>query len=184
MKFKPTWLYIKRHTTTGMKYLGKTTKIDCPDTYKGSGVYWRNHINKHGIGYVVTDWKYLFSDKDELVEFATFLSKELNIVESNSWANLQEENGIDGVSIGSNSGDKHGMFGRVGEKCPSYGRTGNKHSRSKPVIINDKEYQSMSEAAKDLKTSVALVVFRCNSKSKKFNSWNFKNSILLNKFTC
>ena len=25
-EFKPTWLYIKQHNTTGLKYFGKTTK--------------------------------------------------------------------------------------------------------------------------------------------------------------
>jgi hypothetical protein len=31
--FKPTWLYIKQHTVTGLKYFGKTTRN--PEKYKG-----------------------------------------------------------------------------------------------------------------------------------------------------
>jgi len=33
---KPTYLYIKEHSKTGLKYFGKTTKSD-PTVYDGSG---------------------------------------------------------------------------------------------------------------------------------------------------
>lgn len=98
-KMKPTRLYIKRHSITGMRYLGKTTSDDVVK-YPGSGKYWTNHINRHGIDHVVTDWvSEFFVDKNLLVEFATFLSEELDIVNSNQWANLKEENGLDGGLI-------------------------------------------------------------------------------------
>ncbi len=45
--FKPTYLYIKTHNKTGMKYFGKTVSED-PEKYSGSGVYWKRHIEKHG----------------------------------------------------------------------------------------------------------------------------------------
>ena len=101
---KPTYLYIKQHSITGLKYFGKTT-LD-PYKYKGSGKYWKNHIAEHGDQYIKTVWvSEPFTDKDLISEFATFMSEELNIVESNEWANLLIENGLDG---GSDNKDKIG----------------------------------------------------------------------------
>jgi hypothetical protein len=99
---KPTWLYIKQHSITGLKYFGKTTRD--PEKYKGSGKRWVNHLNAHGDN-VKTIWSRLFVDKNELVEFALNFSTENNIVESDEWANLMPENGLDGGSPrGTNKG--------------------------------------------------------------------------------
>jgi hypothetical protein len=46
-KFIPTYLYIKTHNITGLKYFGKTTKVN-PYAYTGSGEYWLNHLKIHG----------------------------------------------------------------------------------------------------------------------------------------
>ena len=89
----PTWLYIKQHNKTGLKYFGKTTKD--PYKYRGSGKYWKDHIRKHGND-VKTIWCELFDNKEILTEYAMKFSKENNIVESDEWANLILENGIDG----------------------------------------------------------------------------------------
>jgi hypothetical protein len=91
---KPTYLYIKQHTKTGLKYFGKTTKED-PVTYLGSGLHWKRHIKKHGE-FVETIWYKLFTDEKSLIEYALNFSKENNIVESKEWANLKNENGLDG----------------------------------------------------------------------------------------
>lgn len=98
-KFKPTFLYIKEHGITGMRYLGKTTKTD-PKKYNGSGKYWKRHIEKYGKEHVRTIWSLLITDKKDLIEFATFMSEEFNIVESKKWANLMIENGLDGALPG------------------------------------------------------------------------------------
>jgi hypothetical protein len=45
-EFVPTWLYVKVHNKTGLKYLGKT--IQDPYKYGGSGVHWSSHVKKHG----------------------------------------------------------------------------------------------------------------------------------------
>jgi hypothetical protein len=89
----PTWLYIKQHNKTGLKYFGKTTKD--PYKYRGSGKYWKDHIRKHGND-VTTVWCELFNDKEILTEYAMKFSKDNKIVESAEWANLILENGIDG----------------------------------------------------------------------------------------
>lgn len=44
--FKPTYLYIKTHQITGLKYFGKT--INNPYRYYGSGIYWLRHLKEHG----------------------------------------------------------------------------------------------------------------------------------------
>jgi len=93
---KPTYLYIKEHSVTGLRYLGKTTKSD-PYKYQGSGKHWIRHINKHGLDHIKTIWvSEPFTDKSRLVEFAMLMSEELDVVKSNNWANLKEENGLDG----------------------------------------------------------------------------------------
>lgn len=114
--FIPTYLMIKQHQITGKKYLCKTAKYD-PYVYKGSGKYWLKHIKKYGLDKVDTIWCELFDDIDNLVEFALFVSEEFDIINSNQWANLRFENGLDGAPKGSrgNIGEINGMF----NKCHS-----------------------------------------------------------------
>lgn len=100
--FKPTWLYLKQHNKTGLKYFGKTIKD--PETYKGSGIYWNNHLNQHGHD-VTTIWKQLFTFESELTQYALNYSAEHNIVESSEYANLKPEDGLMGGDTGlSNEG--------------------------------------------------------------------------------
>ena len=40
------YLYVKTHTKTGLKYLGKTKRN--PYTYSGSGIDWKQHLKEHG----------------------------------------------------------------------------------------------------------------------------------------
>ena len=74
--FRPTWLYIKQHNITGLKYFGKT--IRDPLKYNGSGKYWVSHLKKHGK-YVTTLWVQLFENETELVQHAIDFSKTNNI---------------------------------------------------------------------------------------------------------
>ena len=98
MTFKPTWLYIKKHSKTNLMYFGKT--ISSPFKYPGSGKVWARHIKLHGKEYIQTIWTKLFTSQDELKEFAISFSEIFNIVESDEWANLIPENGIDGGAPG------------------------------------------------------------------------------------
>ncbi len=90
----PTYLYIKQHNITGLKYFGKTIRKD-PTKYKGSGVYWTNHLRKHSNN-VTTIWYQLFESKEDLIDFSHLFSEMFNIVELANWANLCMENGTDG----------------------------------------------------------------------------------------
>lgn len=48
-----TYLYVKTHNVTGLKYLGKTTKQD-PHKYSGSGKHWMRHLKVHGYDCTTT----------------------------------------------------------------------------------------------------------------------------------
>lgn len=103
--FKPTWLMIKQHNVTGLKYFCKTINKD-PIKYKGSGTVWRRHIKVHGNS-ITTLWCQLFLTKEEIQIYAVKFSIEHDIVNIRNeigvkiWANLIVENGIDG---GGNAG--------------------------------------------------------------------------------
>lgn len=96
-QFKPTYLYIKTHNDTGLKYFGKTTKDD-PCAYKGSGKHWLAHIKKHG-NKVMTEILGYYENKEDCMSAAELFSTENNIVESLEWANIIAENGLDGGHI-------------------------------------------------------------------------------------
>ena len=91
--FKPTYLYVKTHNKTGLKYFGKTTAKD-PYKYNGSGVRWKRHLHKHGVD-LTTEIIGYFTDKEECLTAAIRFSKENDIVKSKKWANLKEES-LDG----------------------------------------------------------------------------------------
>ena len=91
--FYPTYLYIKTHNVTGLKYFGKTTKD--PFKYKGSGRHWLSHIKLHGND-VTTEILGFYSSKELCKTAALKFSTDNNIVQSSQWANMIVENGLDG----------------------------------------------------------------------------------------
>ena len=97
--FKPTALYVKTHNSTGLKYFGKTTRLDCIHSYKGSGIHWRRHLKVHGNNYT-TELLGIWQDKDRLVAFAKKFSDQNNIVCSQKWANMVQEEGLQGACNG------------------------------------------------------------------------------------
>ena len=109
-KFKPTRLYVKQHSKTGLLYFGKTTSL-LIESYKGSGKLWKRHIDKHGHEYVRTIWVSEWYTLDqEVKEFALAFSELFDIVKSPKWANLKEEDGLTGG---------FGDFTWLGKKKPS-----------------------------------------------------------------
>lgn len=105
-------LYIAIHNKTGMKYFGKTQKYfnqkDLQDKYHGSGIYWLRHLQKHGDD--VTMKIYGIFNKLKVKDIAIKFSNENNIVESDEWANLMPETGIDGGPL---YGKMNGMYGKT-----------------------------------------------------------------------
>ena len=97
--FKPTALYIKTHNITGFKYFGKTTRLDCIHSYKGSGVHWRRHLKVHGDSYT-TELLGIWQDKDRLIEYSKKFCEQHDVVSSKEWANMVLEEGLQGASSG------------------------------------------------------------------------------------
>lgn len=89
MTFKPTYLYVKIHNKTGLKYFGKTTSPD-PFQYRGSGTWWQRHLEKYGDD-VSTKIIGLFKTEEECRDAALKFSVDNNIMESKEWANLKLE---------------------------------------------------------------------------------------------
>ena len=150
--YKPTWLMIKQHNQTGLKYLCKTTKSD-PVKYLGSGKYWKNHLKVHGDD-VATLWCHLYLDKAALVSEALSLSTLHNVVESKEWANLKPENGLDGgCGPQSPAAKKKLSLAKLGKKdspetCANKSRANiGKHSGPRPADMGAK----ISRARKGVK---------------------------------
>lgn len=95
--FYPTYLYVKTHNKTGLKYFGKTTND--PYQYRGSGKHWLAHLKIHGNDVSTTVLGY-YIDATECSQQALKFSSENQIVESKEWANLIDENGLDGGNTG------------------------------------------------------------------------------------
>ena len=91
---KTTYIYIKTHNQTGLKYFGQTKRKDT-HRYRGSGLYWKHHIKKYGYD-VTTFIIRSFTNIQECEDFCIWFSKINNIVKSKKWANLVIENGLDG----------------------------------------------------------------------------------------
>ena len=139
------YLYIKLHNKTGLKYFGQTKHN--PFTYKGSGLYWKRHLKIHGDDITTTIY-YSSDDVVTIKEKALHFSKENNIVHSEEWANLREEDGVWGSPIGANAGIKNGMYGKRGPNKDKImpGVSKSNINRSKKVIAFGIEYSSVSIA--------------------------------------
>ena len=124
--YVPTYLYIKQHSITGLKYFGKTIKKD-PVKYLGSGTYWKNHIKKHGKEFVETIWYQKFDDFETLTNFAKLFSDENNITESKGWANLSPENGLDGAAPGRKHSNKTKYLMSIKQKGIPQGPKSSEH---------------------------------------------------------
>ena len=91
-------LYIKKCSHCNLKYFGRTEMEDI-EKYKGSGKRWKFHLNKHNAQAIHiwnSDWYHDIS----ITKIALHFSKENNIVESDNWANLIEEDGLNKGGMG------------------------------------------------------------------------------------
>ena len=134
----PTYLYIKQHSVTGLKYFGKTTKLN-PYKYPGSGTYWTKHFKKHGKKYIKTIWVSDLYYDTSIVEIALHFSIENNIVESDDWANLKLENGLDGGITGTITSEKTKAkmsVAKIGKSNPNYKKIPSEETKVKQSIAN------------------------------------------------
>lgn len=171
----PTYLYIKQHSVTGLKYFGKTTKD--PYKYQGSGTYWKNHIKKYGKEHVVTLWVSELYTDTSISEFALKFSKENNIIESTEWANMVAENGLDGWL----PGQKHSENTKQKQSLANKGKPA--HNKGKPSKRRGKTITEEQKAkiSKSLtgKTYAKVIVScpHCNKigSLKPMKQWHFNN---------
>ena len=108
-QFSPTALLVMSHNVTGLKYFCKTANLRNVYNYKGSGLYWKKHLNKHGKDVTVGVMGF-YTDYQRCRDAALKFSQENDIVNSDAWANLVLENGTDGALNGSDNpfyGKKH-----------------------------------------------------------------------------
>jgi len=84
------YLYLKTHLKTHLKYLGMTTQD--PFFYQGSGVYWKNHLKKHGRK-VFTEILFETENHEEFCKKALEYSHKYKIKDSKEFANLCLEDG-------------------------------------------------------------------------------------------
>jgi len=95
-----TFLLIKEHLDTGLKYLCKhvaSSFLEC-QKYKGSGTYWKRHLKKHGTN-IKTTCLFVTEDEKEFRKVAKQYSIKFDVVNSNEWANLCNEEGQGGNTI-------------------------------------------------------------------------------------
>ena len=87
-----TYLYVKTHTISGLKYLGITRQSD-PHKYRGSGKRWLNHLRKHGATYTTEILKEC--EHPAMLQFwAQHYSDLWNVAKDDRWANLMPETGL------------------------------------------------------------------------------------------
>lgn len=150
--FKPTFLYLKQHSITGKRYFGKTSRSehDLLNNYHGSGVYWNNHINKHGKEHVMTVWYELFTEQSDIVDFATFFSESEDIVNSLRYANSTPEDGLNGWAIGNTLGLLH-KDKLKGPQTVEHREKLSKANKDKPQGPQTAEHsRKISESKKDI----------------------------------
>jgi hypothetical protein len=158
-QFYPTYLYVKTHNVTGLKYFGKTSKD--PMKYRGSGKYWLRHLDKHGND-VSTEILGFYTDKTECEAAALQFSIDNNITESNIWANMIVENGLDGGYTGhreytplSETTRKKLSVALIGRVAWNKGLTGVTPGNTKPRSEETK--RKISEAIKGTKRTAASI---------------------------
>lgn len=149
--FQPTALLVMQHNVTGLKYFCKTAQLHWLNYYKGSGKYWKRHLAKHGKDITVGVLG-IYYDEQRCRNAALNFSKENNIVKSDEWANLIEENGIDGAPLG----ELHPLYGKlskcIGQKRPQVGKSGKDNPMyGKPSPMRGKKNIGASLALKGRK---------------------------------
>lgn len=143
---KPTRLYIKQCPHCQLKYFGKSTAENI-ETYPGSGARWKNHLKKYGVKPIhlwSSNWYYNTS----IIRFAIKFSRINKIVSSPIWANLKEENGLEGGFDHLNNGSKEHI-----ERASLGGKNAVHNILGKGTVFlpNDERTRLLSKKANEVK---------------------------------
>lgn len=147
-EFIPTRLYVKKHSVTGLRYFGKSIRKNINE-YLGSGIYWNNHIKKHGKEHVNTEWvSDWFFEISELESFALSFSHIFDIVNSVCWANLTEENGISGGKMAQHLIEQAAIARSITLNSTEWKETAGKKKKEKN--LNTRQSKEWREAGGEL----------------------------------
>lgn len=105
-RLMPIYLLLKQHMDTKLQYLHKTTtnKLYRVLNYKGSGIYWKKHLNKHGnnIRSVILE---IANTPAEFLEKVAKYNEKWQIGKNRSFANLIPETGDRWYTTNDNTSD-------------------------------------------------------------------------------
>ena len=153
-------LMIKTHNITNLKYLCYTrSEGELYNNYKGSGVLWKKHLKKHGDD-ISTELIFETDNFDDFKQLAIEKSKEFNIVDSSSWANLKIEEGDGGDTVSNKMWITDGINDKYHNKDLLIPEGWNR-GRSK-CVFNDSKKQKEFSAKAD----------RSNQSYKLKKAWN------------
>jgi hypothetical protein len=169
--YKPSYLYIKTHNKTGLKYFGKT--VQDPYVYKGSGHYWKIHIDSHGYDVTteVLNNGNPYKNEYDFKKVAEEFSLNNNIVESSEWANLKIETGDGGdTSMCENYINAITSRDMSGRNNPMWGKTSFAKGRTYEALYGEEKANTLkklrTEAATGRKLSKESLKKLANSISK------------------
>ena len=165
------YLYVKTHNKTGLKYLGKT--IADPFTYKGSGTYWKRHIDKHGYD-VTTEVIFQTEDKVIFKEKALYFSELFDVVKSKEWANQTKEEGQGGNTNNYKRGKGSRPYSK-GKTGPKKGYKQNEEHINKRTIAQQEHWNNNKRTPwnKNIKMSEEQIQKRkktCSKCNKSFSA--------------
>jgi hypothetical protein len=152
---KLTYIYLKT-CSCGLKYFGKTTQ-DNYDKYKGSGIRWKAHLNKHVKHIVKTKLLKSFINENECEKYCLKFSKDNDIVNNKLFANLIIENGLDGGDTMSEEMKRQMSINNSGVNNPFYGQKHSEKTRlkiskaNKGKIITKEQREKISKSLKGKK---------------------------------
>ena len=157
-------LMIKTHDITGLKYLCYTrSEGSTYNSYKGSGSRWKKHLKKHG-DQITTELIYETYNHEMFKKVAIQRSIELNIVDSEEWANLKLEEGDGGDTVSNKRWITNGIEDKYILKDKDIPE-GWKAGRSK-CVFNDSKKQKEFSSRVDIET-------RGNALKKAWDSGKF-----------
>lgn len=141
-------LMIKTHNVTGLKYLCYTAKTGKKfDQYYGSGKYWLNHLNIHGFD-ISTEIIFECEDLLEFRNYAKNISDQLNVVESEAWANLKPEDGPGGRIKGFTLSEETKQKVRIANLGKRHSEETKQKMRNSHLIVSEETRKKISAVHK------------------------------------
>lgn len=180
---KLTYIYVKQ-APSGLMYLGKTVKNikDNPNCYIGSGEYWMSHLKQHGYTYKdIKTWiLHETADAEDLIRTGQYYSRLWNVVESDQWANLKEEDGTGGDTSGCRTKESIRVAGlkaaetrrkkgtytvseetRLKQRLAKLGKPGPWKDKSRPDIKGNKMSEEFCKRISEARKGVKQKIITC-----------------------